>query len=161
MFLCFLTPSFFPLEFTRRPMASGAGNGLGFFCFGSCRLACWSWNPVDGKDGSLLKQWEAVYVGYVLDPHQNLKLVTFHGKGDTALFKFVQLNDHVQVPFFWGKYVSVVFSSKNICLWDIAIGMFAIEGCATSGGAPIATSPFFEGVRNPTKVWWRRFFQGY
>lgn len=59
-------PSFFRLEFTRRPMASGAGNGLGFFCFGSCRLACWSWNPVDGKDGSLLKQWEAVYVGYVL-----------------------------------------------------------------------------------------------
>ena len=65
----------------------------------------------------MLKQWEAVYVGYVLDPHPNLKMVTLHGKGNASFF--VQLNDHVQVPFFFlgGQYVSVdFFSAKYICL---------------------------------------------
>lgn len=106
-------PSFFPLEFPRRPMASGVGNGLGFFCFGSCRLACWSWNPVDGKDGSLFKQWEAV--GYVLDPHQNLKMMTLHGK-ENGLFSCIS-KWSCSGSFFlgWGGSMFQLFFIQNIC----------------------------------------------
>ena len=83
MLLCFLTLHFPHLNFPGALWPAGLGMALGFSVLAA---AAWRhiismvplkprWNPVDGKDGWLFK-----YVGYVLDPNQNLKMVTIPWK---------------------------------------------------------------------------------
>ena len=108
MCLCFLTLHFSRWNLPGVLWPAGLGMALGFSV-----LAAVAWRA---EVETPLMERMAVYVGYVLDPHQNLKMVTLHGKGNASFF-FVQLNDHVQVPFFFwggGSMFQLIFFLQNI-----------------------------------------------